>query len=149
MRRICDIWVFVLLVVAAPAVGGDPAPREARSKYLLADLSARQRVDYLAVAGDAFADHLDPLLEHRSRQGYAVGVARMSDVTAKHKTISAFLAHAVKTWRPRPRFLLLVGDVETVPGTVKEMRYRGEGGEKDLLTDFDYARALGGKALLR
>jgi hypothetical protein len=129
------------MALAAPAVGA--------SKYALADPAARQRVDYLVIAGDRFAGRLDTLTAHREKQGHAAGVVSMSAVRRRFESIGAFVAHAAAKWeRPAPRFLLLVGDVGAVPTVVRKSSLRGWRSEKDLATDFDYARPGGGRAVL-
>jgi len=135
-----------LLAMLACAAAASARPG---STHLIADPAAPQRVDYLVVCGDAFAGGLDVLAGHRAGQGLAVGIVKMSAVTAKFKSIRPFLAHAVARWtKPAPRHLLLVGDVDTVPTVVKKGRLRGWGGSKDLATDFDYARPLDGRVRL-
>lgn len=109
--------------------------------YLIREPAAPQRVDYLILAGDPFVDSLDELAAYRSKQGYAVGIVAVSSL--KGKPIREFLAHAVETWtKPAPTYLLLVGDVETLPTVVKKSEDRGFLMESDLATDFDYACPL-------
>ena len=132
--------LFVLCVAASAAWGAEP------SKYLLADPAAPQRIDYLVIAGDRFANGLAALADHRAKQGYAVGIVTMSSINAKFRSIPEFLKHAVTAWKkPAPTYLLLVGDVDAVPATVKPGALKGWLSDADLATDFDYARPLGGR----
>ena len=147
MKLARAIWLGVLLVLAATA-GAKAGAAAPQSKYLIKDVAAPQPADYLIIAGDRFAGHLDALADHRAGQGYTVAIARMSDVKARYKTIRAFLAHAVQKWKPRPRFLLLAGDVETVPTVVKKARMSAGFRRAKTATDFDYARPLGETVLL-
>ena len=138
MARAGAVLIVVLLAVACVAHAGEA------SKYLIADPSAEQRVDYLVITGDKFAGGLDALAAHRAKQGYAVGIVRMSALEAKFKTVRAFLAHALTKWKkPAPKYLLLVGDVDAVPTVVKPGKLKGWQSDRDLATDFDYARPLG------
>ncbi len=110
------------------------------SKYRLADPAAPQRVDWLVVAGDAFADRLDALAAHRERQGLRPGIVSMTDLSAKFPGVREFVAHAVEKWeKPAPANLLLVGDVDAVPAVVRPGAARGFMSEADLATDYDYA----------
>ncbi len=141
MNRAC---VGLLAVVLAGAAEGADT-----SKRLLVDPSAAHRVDYLILAGDAFADAVEPLVAHREKQGYAVGVVRMSAVKAKFPSIRAFLAHAVTKWeKPAPSYLLLVGDTDAVPAVVKQGAFAEWMSDSNLATDFDYARPLDRRILL-
>ena len=106
------------------------------SKFLIQEPLAAQRVDYLILAGDPFANRLEELASYRKKQGYAVGIIAVSSL--KGQLIRDFLAHAVEKWtRPAPTYLLLVGDVDTVP-TVNRP-HDSPAWEPDLATDFEYA----------
>ena len=142
MKRVLSALAVALAAAFSTCSAAD-------SKYLLEDPSPSHRVDYLIVSGDRFANDLDALAAHRSKQGYAVGIVTMSSVRAKFKSIRSFLAHAATKWKaPPPSYLLLAGDVESVPTVVKKGELRGWGGSHDLATDFDYARPLGAKIRL-
>lgn len=115
----------------------------AQAGSLIDNPQEAQRVDFLVVAGDRFADQLDRLVTHRENQGYAVGIVAVSSIERRFDSIRAFLAHAVQNWtEPAPEFLLLVGDVETVPAVVRAGDYGKFRGEADLATDYDYACPL-------
>ncbi|MCI0340138.1 MAG: C25 family cysteine peptidase [Planctomycetales bacterium] len=125
-----------LLVVAALF----PPPALVGSPYRIADPAAPQRVDWLVVAGDSFADRLDALAAHREKQGLRPGIVSMTDLRAKFPGVREFVAHAVESWeKPAPKYLLLAGDVEAVPAVVRPGAGRGFQSEADLATDFDYA----------
>ena len=116
---------------------------------LLSDPAAAHRIDYLIVSADKFAGHLDKLAAHREKGGRTVGIVRMSAVKTRFGTIKKFLAHAVTKWtKPAPTYLLLVGDIDTVPTVVKRNRLKGWNSSRNIATDFGYARPLGGKVLL-
>lgn len=138
MTRVRSLIIIVLVAAACAAHAAEV------SKYLIADPAAAQRVDYLVISGDKFAGGLDALAAHRAKQGYAVGIVKMSALKTKFKTVSGFLAHAATKWKkPAPRYLLLVGDVDAVPAVVKPSKLKGWLSDRDLATDFDYARPLG------
>ncbi len=127
--------LICLIYATGPAEAGE---------YLLAEPKGPHRIDYLVVAGEDFADKLDELCNHRAKQGYRVGIVRMPDVTAEFESLRAFIRHAVTNWEPpAPRYLLLVGDVDTVPTVVGPGAMRGWMSCPDLATDFDYARPSG------
>jgi hypothetical protein len=133
MKRAGLVLVAVLLSVVAPVLA-------APSKYLIQDPVAAQRIDYLIVAGDVFAERLDELANHRSAQGYAVGIVLMSSLRQHFCLLEEFTKHAVAEWKPpHPAYLLLVGNVDAVPTVVRPGALAGWRSDADLATDFDYA----------
>lgn len=115
----------------------------ADSKYIIKDPAAPQRVDYLVVAGDSFVDRLDELAAYREKQGYAVGIVAASAAQKQFGGIREFLANAVQKWKkPAPTYLLLVGDVDTVPTTLRDSEHQGFLADPQLATDFEYACPL-------
>ena len=142
MKRVAFVPFAVLLLAVSSLLAGP-------SKYLINDPVAAQRIDYLIVAGDAFADRLDVLADHRRVEGYAVGIIPMSSVKSHFPSLEVFTKHAVTDWKPpHPAFLLLVGDVDAVPTVVRPGALAGWLSDTDLATDFDYACSDKGRARL-
>jgi hypothetical protein len=127
-------WLVVLAVGLAAGIA--PAQDDG---FVIADPSAPQAIDYLVIAGDDFVPALAPLLAHRRAQGLRPGVVAMTTLRAKFADVRAGLRHALASWDPKPRFLLLVGDVEAVPAEVGTAEFTIPPGEADLATDWGYA----------
>ena len=130
MRHLIAAAVVGLLVGAA---------RAQERAFVIADPAAPQSVDYLAIAGDEFVPALAPLLAHRQAQGLLAGVVSMTALRAKFDGVRAFLRHALETWPTPPRFVLLAGDVETVPAETTTAEFTMPPGEADVATDWGYA----------
>jgi len=72
---------------------------------------------WLIIAGDGLAPALAPLVAARARQGLRPAVADVravyqafGDGTPDPAAIQRFIRHAVTTWRPAPRAVVLVGE---------------------------------------
>jgi hypothetical protein len=113
----------------------------AGSPYVERDLE-KVSARYLVVAPPAYADALDPLCDLRS-QHYRVAVVRTDDIAAKYGPgvdgIAAFVKHV------DPTFLLLAGDVDTVPTFVRKSEYQSDrfATDPDLATDHLFGRPAG------
>lgn len=113
----------------------------AGSSYVERDLdqvSAR----YLIVAPPAFADALDSLGDLRSKT-WKVAVVRTDDIAAKFGAGADGIAAFVK--KVDPKFLLLAGDVDTVPTFVRKSEYQSDrfASDPDLATDHLYGPPTG------
>jgi hypothetical protein len=122
------------------------------SPYLIKDLDAGRKVDYLVVAAKGLAGDCDALLAHREKGGYRVGLVTYEAAVGEKPgadALAAFLKKAREEWGTS--YVLLVGDARGEAGFAIPMREE-EGGyfsekfmsEKELATDFAYA-ALGGE----
>ena len=113
----------------------------AGSKYVERDLD-KIDAQYLVVAPPAFADALDPLLDHRSKT-YKVAVARTDDISARYGPGPEGVAKLVK--RVGPKFVLLAGDADTVPTFVCKSAYTSDrfASDPDLATDYLYGAVAG------
>jgi hypothetical protein len=113
----------------------------AGSKYVQRDL---EKIDaqYLVVAPPAFADQLDVLCDHRAKT-HKVAVVRTDDIAAKMGPGPDGIAKLVK--RVGPKFLLLAGDVDTVPTFVRKGEYASDRFpcDPDLATDYLYGAVTG------
>jgi hypothetical protein len=114
-----------LFLVAAIFLGG------AGSKYVTRDLD-KISAEYLIVAPPAFADLLDPLCDLRSRS-FKVAIARTDDIESRNGKGAEGIAKLVAA--AKPKFLLLVGDVDRVPTFVRKSAYTSE----TFLSDHDVA----------
>jgi hypothetical protein len=88
----------------------------------------RNRGCYLIVTADEFADALAPLIAWKTQAGFDVQVRRISETGPSKDEIRNYVQNAYRTWTDPPRYLLLVGDVETVPtwrvsGNVSDHHY--------------------------
>lgn len=97
--------------------------------FLLLALLLQDHVDYLVITTETYADQCEELLAHRKKQGLSVGIALVSK-------IGDIRAHVAKV---KPTYVLLVGDVDTVPAVVRDADFYQFGTDKDLATDFEYA----------
>lgn len=113
----------------------------AGSRYVERDLD-KVSVRYLIVAPPAFADALDPLCDLRSKTS-TVAIVRTDDIAAKCGPGVDGIAKLVK--RVAPRFLLLAGDVETVPTFVRKSEYVSDrfATDPDLATDYLFGPPTG------
>ena len=73
--------------------------------------------DYVIIAHPNFMGALEPLKEHRERQGFHVAVANIEDIYNDFNhgrfspfAIKIFLRTAYQTWEIPPEYVLLVGD---------------------------------------
>ncbi|HEV7667073.1 MAG TPA: C25 family cysteine peptidase [Thermoanaerobaculia bacterium] len=136
--------------LAATPGAYDLVPRGALARPAAVELdrpsswrSADHRADLLIVGPAQLLPAIAPLAERRRRQGLAVEVADVQDLydewsfgEVDPRAIQAFVAHAVKEWKPpAPRYLLIVGDAswdgKNPPGTETEApdaAYRAEHG---------------------
>jgi hypothetical protein len=113
----------------------------AGSAYVERDLE-KVSAKYLVVAPPAFADALDSLCDLRSK-AYKVAVVRTDDIAAKFGAGAEGIAAFVK--KVDPRFLLLAGDVDTVPTFVRKSEYVSErfASDPDLATDYLFGPPAG------
>jgi len=113
----------------------------AGSAYVERDLD-KVAARYLVVAPPAFADALDALCDLRSKAG-TVAVVRTDDVAAKFGAGPDGLAAFVK--KARPKFLLLAGDVDSVPTFVRKSEYVSDrfATDPDLATDYLFGPPAG------
>ena len=113
----------------------------AGSAYVERDLN-KVSATYLVVAPPTFADALDDLCDRRSKN-YKVAVVRTDDIAAKFGAGPDGLAAFVK--KVDPKFLLLAGDVDSVPTFVRKSEYVSDrfASDPDLATDYLYGPPAG------
>jgi hypothetical protein len=102
--------------------------------------------DWIAITYGDFFDAVQPLAQHRAEQGLRVMVVTTRQIydefnggIASPHAIKEFLAYAYENWeRPRPRYVLLVGD-----GTYDYRRYYGQGFSNFVPAFLSYTRYAG------
>lgn len=140
MRHVLPALAALVALTGLAATAPAAAAQEA-TNFRIADPTQPQRVDWLVVAGtDELAAAVSPLAAYRKQGGLAPGIVTMATVRAHFDNLRAFLRHALANWTaPAPRFLLLVGDVETVPAEIRAGEFTVPPSQRDLATDFGYA----------
>ncbi|HLY09836.1 MAG TPA: C25 family cysteine peptidase, partial [Planctomycetota bacterium] len=113
----------------------------AGSAYVERNLD-KVRAKYLIVAPPAFADALDSLCDLRAKR-YPVAVVRTDDIAAKYGAGANGIAAFVKS--VSPNFLLLAGDVDTIPTFIRKSEYVSDrfASDPDLATDYLYGPPTG------
>jgi hypothetical protein len=74
--------------------------------------------EYLIIAADELADAVAPLAEWKKMRGLFPKIVKVSEIpgdTSDPENIRRFVLDCYSTFNPRPSYLLLVGDIETVP----------------------------------
>jgi hypothetical protein len=113
----------------------------AGSKYVVRDLD-KVDAQWLAIAAPEYAEQLDSLCDLRAKT-YKVAVVRTDDIAAKFgKGVDGVAAFVKKA---DPKFLLLVGDVDTVPTFIRKSEYLSDrfATDPDLATDHLYGPPTG------
>lgn len=111
------------------------------SKYVVRDLD-KVDAQWLVVASPALANDLDALCDLRAKT-YKVAIVQADDVAAKFGKGPEGIAALAK--KVAPKFLLLAGDVDTVPTFVRKSEYLSDrfATDPDLATDYLYGPATG------
>lgn len=81
------------------------------------DTTTKSGEGYLIITPDEFVEELAPFVEMKQGQGYIVTVALLSETGFTSSQIQTYIKTAYDTLTPRPAFLLLVGDTQTVSST--------------------------------
>jgi hypothetical protein len=113
----------------------------AGSPYVERDLD-KVSARYLIVAPPVYAEALDPLCDLRSKHDRVV-IVRTDDIAAKYGAGVDGIAKLVK--HVDPKFLLLAGDVDTVPTFIRKSEYVSDrfATDPDLATDHLYGPPTG------
>jgi len=83
---------------------------------------------YVIVTAPQYAGALAPLVEWKRRKGWPVVMATTDETSTSNGGIQAWLREAYETWDTPPEYVLLVGDVDSVPswsfsGNVTDLPY--------------------------
>jgi hypothetical protein len=113
----------------------------AGSAYVERDLD-QVSAKYLVIAPPVYADALDSLCDLRAKS-YKVAVVRTDDIAAKFGKGPEGIASFVK--KVDPKFLLLAGDVDTIPAFIRKSEYVSDhfASDPDLATDYLYGPPTG------
>jgi hypothetical protein len=70
---------------------------------------------YLIITHPNFSLSLIPLVEWKTRKGFQVTVASVSDIGSDAASIKAYIQDAYDNWEIPPTYVLFVGDMEYIP----------------------------------
>jgi hypothetical protein len=86
-------------------------------------------IGYLIIAGDHLADPLSPLVEWKRRKGFHTTLATLSSIsplshaTATAEEIKGYIKNAYDNWIIPPTYVLLVGDIGSIPSWTTQYPY--------------------------
>ena len=92
--------VLVLLFVVGVVRGSGRFPSGAR---------------YLIIAPDSYYDALLPLARWKTQKGMLAKIAKLSETGHTASEIRAYIQDAYNTWDPRPEYVFLVGNGDSIP----------------------------------
>ena len=96
--------------------------------------------DYIIITADAFSDEVLPLAEWKDKKGYRTALIEMSLIGTEDTEIKQFLQEVYDADTDKPKYLLLVGDHESVPSHYVEGAFWHTDYEYSLLDgDDEYA----------
>jgi hypothetical protein len=99
---------------------------------------------YLIITAPQFAGALQPLVDWKTRKGWPVTLATTDETGTSNAGIRDWIGDAYTNWAQPPEYVLLVGDVDTVPswsfsGNVTDLPYSLHDGD-DWLPDLMLGR---------
>ncbi len=103
----------------------NPAAEDAAPERPAATTAARVGADYLIISAPAFATQAQALRDHKIGRGISATVRTTADTGATSAQIKSYIQNAYNTWSPAPTYVLLLGDVETIPTTYQTTSERG------------------------
>ncbi|MHC4391435.1 MAG: C25 family cysteine peptidase, partial [Planctomycetota bacterium] len=117
MSRCLTALLIALLIAPASALAKD---------HTLSDpLAEANEASYLVIAPAALADAVEPLLDYRAKKGLSTGFLSVEAIESamparekkrpRQETIRSLLSAALTNWATPPRYLLLVGDTDSIP----------------------------------
>ncbi len=71
---------------------------------------------YLAISVNSYADEVEPLVEWKNAKGIQSKLVTLSETGSTEAEIRSYIQTAYDTWEVPPEYVLLVGDVEELPG---------------------------------
>jgi hypothetical protein len=81
--------------------------------------ASNDKTGYLIIAADSLATRLDPLVQWKRTKGFHTTLISLSEISpptlATAEEIKAIIKNAYESWDPPPSYVLLVGDVNTIP----------------------------------
>ena len=82
----------------------------------LKDSEELEPLGFLIICPDAFYDSVLPLAQWKEKKGWYVSVKRLSETGSTPTDIKNYIANAYYTWSPTPEYVLLIGDINSLPG---------------------------------
>ncbi|OYD15421.1 hypothetical protein CH333_05855, partial [candidate division WOR-3 bacterium JGI_Cruoil_03_44_89] len=99
---------------------------------LFSSLCFSEGARYLIITPDSFYDAILPLAEWKTKKGMKTKVAKLSETGSSASQIRSYIIEAYNYWDPRPEYLLLVGDHNTI-----DMPYHGGTESDNYYTDIE------------
>jgi hypothetical protein len=87
--------------------------------------------DYLIITSNSFYNQIKPLADWKQRKGYRTTIINTSSIPGgpNATNIRNYIRYAYMTWDPKPTYLLLVGDANSIPPSYKTVHpYSGQPG---------------------
>lgn len=78
-------------------------------------LVLRKGANYLIIAADDFVEEIAPLAEWKHMKGFTTKIVKVSTIGNTDTAIRNYISNAYHNWKQPPDYVLLVGDVETIP----------------------------------
>ena len=73
---------------------------------------------FLIISPEDFVENLEDFIDWKTKKGYPVRVATLSETGTGLDEIKAYIQNAYETWDPPPEYVLLVGDENIIPTQV-------------------------------
>ncbi|OYD14763.1 hypothetical protein CH333_07245, partial [candidate division WOR-3 bacterium JGI_Cruoil_03_44_89] len=99
---------------------------------LFSSLCFSEGARYLIITPDSFYEAILPLAEWKTKKGMKTKVAKLSQTGSSASQIRSYIIEAYNYWDPRPEYLLLVGDYNTI-----NMPYHGGTESDNYYTDIE------------
>jgi hypothetical protein len=100
-------------------------------------LVLRTRANYLIITEDEFVEEVAPLAAWKRMKGLTTKIVKISDVGSTDTAIRNYISNAYHHWKEPPSYVLLVGDVDTIPAHIYD------NGSTTAATDLFYATVDG------
>ncbi|MBU1908431.1 MAG: pre-peptidase C-terminal domain-containing protein, partial [Verrucomicrobia bacterium] len=81
--------------------------------------------EYLIITAPAFVSQANDLRDWKITKGISTLVKTTADTGSTSAQIKSYIRNAYNTWSPAPTYVLLLGDVETIPTTYQTTSERG------------------------
>ncbi len=111
-----------------PGVQASPALSPMSGAMLTKVRAEKEAVDigYLIVSADEYADELAPFVEWKREKGYHTSLVSLSQIgpSPTSSDIKDYIKDAYETWTVPPSYVLLVGDVASIPSWTGDHSYR-------------------------
>ncbi len=106
--------------IASQAYAGISLPASLAAVY--GDLILNYRYDpaalpagLLIITPNSFSSAIQPLADWKEKKGWTVTVATLSQTGSTAAAIKDYITNAYNTWSPRPEYVILVGDKDSLP----------------------------------